>query len=478
MIGRKDEMAIFSRLLESQKPELVLITGRRRVGKTFLVREGLKQSICFEFVGTQQAELKNQLDKFTKAIGHYFPGKGQYLKFTNWAGALEYLGNCIDGLRKSRKKIVIFFDEFPWIAHHKSNFTREFGYWWNSWASKKNVIVVISGSATSWMIKKIINDKGGLHNRVTRKIHLQPFTLQETQQFLKSKKISHDPYQVMQLYMAVGGVPHYLEQVEAGESVSQSISRMCFSANGALRDEFKNLYKALFESYENYVLVVRALAKKWKGMTRQEIANSTKIADGGGLTKVLDDLESCSFILKIRPIGKKSKDILYRLIDEYSLFYLYFIEGSRASNREGWLQKSGTQEAHIWQGYAFENLCMRHQEAIKSALGISGIYSEVSSFYKKSSKQSKGFQIDMIIDRTDQAINLCEIKYYNKPVTIDKSTATLLRTRRENFREYTHTTKSLFNTLIAPYGIQANEHSNAQVDQVIKGDALFELKRF
>jgi hypothetical protein len=262
--------------------------------------------------------------------------------------------------------------------------------------------------------------------------------------------------------MAVGGVPHYLEQVEAGESVSQSISRMCFSANGALRDEFKNLYKALF------VLVVRALAKKWKGMTRQEIANSTKIADGGGLTKVLDDLESCSFILKIRPIGKKSKDILYRLIDEYSLFYLYFIEGSRASNREGWLQKSGTQEAHIWQGYAFENLCMRHQEAIKSALGISGIYSEVSSFYKKSSKQNKGFQIDMIIDRTDQAINLCEIKYYNKPVTIDKSTATLLRTRREN----------LFNTLIAPYGIKANEHSNAQVDQVIKGDALFELKRF
>lgn len=478
MIGRTEEMAIFSKLLESQKPELLLITGRRRVGKTFLVREGLKPSICFEFVGTQKGELKNQLDKFANAIEHYFPGRGKNLKFAKWDSALAQLSSCLDGMRKSKKKRVLFFDEFPWIAHHKSNFTREFGYWWNSWASKKNIVVVISGSATSWMIQKIINDKGGLHNRVTRKIHLQPFTLQETQQFLRNKKINHDPYQVMQLYMAVGGIPYYLEEVEAGESVAQSISRMCFSSNGSLRDEFQNLYKALFQSYENYVLVIRALSRKWKGMTRVEISKSTKISDGGGLSKVLNDLESCSFILKILPMGKKSKDVLYRLIDEYSLFYLHFIEGSRASNKEAWLQKSGTQEAHIWQGYAFENLCMRHQEAIKWALGISGIYSETSSFYKKSTKQSKGFQIDMIIDRADKTINLCEIKYYSKPLTIDKNYASLLRTRRENFREYTHTSKSLFNTLIAPYGIQANEHSHAQVDQVIKGDALFELKRF
>jgi uncharacterized protein len=478
MIGRQEEITIFEKLINSEKSELLLVTGRRRVGKTFLIRETCKENICFEFIGTQYGETENQLQKFALEIENSFPEKGKNVSFKNWSVALRHLSFCIEGLKKPKQKRVIFFDEFPWIAQHKSNFLQEFDYWWNSWASKHNIVVVITGSAASWMIQKVVNNKAGLHNRITQRIHLQPFTLQETKQFFESKKINLDLYQILQIYMVMGGVPHYLENIEKGESATQNINRVCFTNNGLLRNEFQNLYAALFDHAENHIVIVKTLAQKWKGLTRQELITSTNLSDGGGLTKLLDELESCGFIMKILPLGKKSKDTLYRLIDEFSLFYLHFIEGSRTSSKDVWLQKSTTQTFITWQGYAFENICMRHYEAIKFALGISGIYAEVSSFFSKGNTENAGFQIDMLLDRADNTMNLCEMKFYNGDVTVDKKMADSLRTRRAKFKEVSGTKKLLFNTLITTYGVPTTEHSLSQIDQVITMDKLFGLERF
>ena len=478
MIGRQNEISILNKLLDSERSELLLVTGRRRVGKTYLIRENFKENICFEFIGTQYRDTENQLQKFALETENFFPEKSRNVFLKNWSIAFRHLSNCVENLKKSKKKKVIFFDEFPWIAQHKSNFLQEFDYWWNSWASKQNIVVVITGSAASWMIQKVVNNKVGLHNRITQRVHLQPFTLKETQQFLESKKINLDLYQTLQIYMVMGGIPHYLENIEKGESAAQNINRICFTTNGLLRNEFQNLYAALFDHSDNHVSIVKTLSQKWKGLSRQEIIASTNFTDGGGLSKVLDELETCGFIMKIIPLGKKSKDTLYRLIDEFSLFYLHFIEGSRASSKDVWMQKSTTQPFITWQGYSFENICIRHYEAIKSALGISGIYVEISAFLFKGNSENVGFQIDMLLDRADNTINLCEMKFYNSDITVDKSTADLLRKRKARFKEVSGTKKLIFNTLITTYGVHANEHSLSQVDQVITMDKLFELDKF
>ena len=478
MVGRQEEILILNKLLDSDRSELLLVTGRRRVGKTYLIRENFKENICFEFIGTQYGDTENQLRKFALETENFFPEKGQNVSLKNWSVAFRHLSNCVENLKKSKKKRVIFFDEFPWIAQHKSNFLQEFDYWWNSWASKQNIAVVITGSAASWMIQKVVNNKSGLHNRITQRIHLQPFTLKETQQFFESKKIGLDLYQTLQIYMVMGGIPHYLENIEKGESAAQNINRICFTSNGLLRNEFQNLYAALFDHSENHVSIVKTLSQKWKGLSRQEIIASTNFTDGGGLTKVLEELETCGFIIRIIPLGKKSKDTLYRLIDEFSLFYLNFIEGSRASSKDVWMQKSTTQPFITWQGYSFENICIRHYEAIKSALGISGIYVEVSAFLFKGNSENSGFQIDMLLDRADNSMNLCEMKFYNSDITVDKSMADLLRKRRARFKEVSGTKKLIFNTLITTYGVQTNEHSLSQIDQIITMDKLFGLERF
>ncbi len=478
MIGREEEIATVERLFMSQKSELLLVMGRRRVGKTYFIEEVFKKDMTFHFIGTKDAEEKNQIEKFKDKISQYFGKKPFEINVDNWAEALKLLKVCISEMRKTKRKKVIFFDEFPWIDSHKSNFLNEFTYWWNDWASKQNMIVVVAGSATSYLIDNIENNTGGLHNRVTERILLQPFSLYEVQLFFRKKNININEYNIIQLYMATGGIPYYLENIQKGESATQAINRMCFTKSGLLKNEFDNLYKALFKKPESHIKVVEALSTKQKGLTRQEIVKLSKLSDGGGLTKILKELEACSFIIKLEALDKKSKDTMYRLIDEYTLFYFNFIKGQRTTSKDAWMHFSKKPSFNTWQGYAFENLCFRHIAAIKESLGISGIYSENSSYYYKGSKDTKGFQIDMIIDRADSVMNICEMKFYNKEITLDKATADRLRIRRATFQEITKTKKALFNTMITSYGIETNEHSLSQIDNVVTMDEFFKVKKF
>jgi len=378
MIGRQTERTLLNKKLRNKRAELIAVIGRRRVGKTFLIHQHYKKQLVFEFTGTQYADTENQLQKFAEKLDQFKKDQIAIAIPENWAAAFKQLKIYLQSIRRSKRKPVIFFDEFPWIDSPRSGFLNEFAYWWNDWASRQNIVVVICGSAASWMIDRVVNHKGGLHNRITECIHLKPFTLAEVKQYVHSINPALDNYQLLQLYMSVGGIPHYLQHLQKGESATQTINRLCFKKDGILRNEFNNLYAALYEGHERHVAVVKALSTKWKGLTRMEISKLTGLSNGGGLTQILLELTTASFIMPILPFGKKKKDTLFRLVDEYSLFYMTFIDGKRAGKKEIWLQTSREQFYKIWRGYAYENICIKHAAAIEKALGISGIITEVS----------------------------------------------------------------------------------------------------
>lgn len=478
MIGRKEETATLLDLLQSPSAALVAVYGRRRVGKTFLVKTVYAPYLCLDFTGTQKASLNNQLFKFSDKLKTAFPAVYDVEPPKTWYEAFSQLKHCLLKSENTAHKKVIFFDELPWIASQKSNFLEELAYWWNDWASQQQLVVVLCGSAASWMLQKVVSNKGGLHNRVTQKINLKPFTLAETKLYLESLQIAWDDYQIIQLYMAVGGIPTYLQAVKQGETATQAIDRILFTKDGALRNEFHNLYEALFDNHQNHITIIKTLAQKWSGMSRQEIIAKSGMKDGGGLSKVLEELEASSFIVQIPAFQKKRKDFVYRLSDEYSLFYLKFVEGSSLLGKNAWLKQANENAYTVWTGYAFENLCIKHVEAIKMALGISGIYTETSSFWHKGNQDTEGLQIDLLIDRADRAINLCEIKFYNDDFPMTEALATRLRQKREQFRTLTQTKKMLFNTLITTYGVKHSKSSMAQIDHTITMDKLFALDRF
>ncbi len=470
MIGRKQEIEMMNELLFSNKAELLAILGRRRVGKTYLVKQVYKSNMTFDFTGTQDATIENQLQKFHVKFNECFTKTKYKLPPLNWAEAFVRLKQALKQSLVRKKKPVIFFDELPWIASRKSNFLQEFSYWWNDWACHQKLLVVICGSSASWMIDKIINHKGGLHNRVTEKIVLQPFTLNETKQYLALHNIHFKPYAIIQLYMVMGGIPHYLSYIKRGESITQLINRLLLSKNALLRHEFENLYAALFDNYQNHVKVIKALSKKQKGLTRNEILKITHLKDGGAFSKVLEELKASSFISEILPFAKVKKDTLFRLCDEYSLFYLKFIDGTQASNKNVW---SLDHNHRVWQGYAFENVCFKHIEEIKQALGISGVNTNVSSFYNASNKDEK-LQIDLLIDRADNTVNICELKFYNKLTKLGKVELEKINKRRHFLETYSNTKKTLFNTLVTTYNPYKTTIVNEYIDNVIDISSFFD----
>jgi len=478
MIGRKQERQKLDYLSFSNKSELVAIIGRRRVGKTYLIKEHYNEKIVFDFTGTQHTNKKNQLKKFAVKLDEYRKEPIRSAVPIDWAEAFSQLKYYLQNLSFQDFKPVIFFDEVPWIASRRSGFLKELGYWWNDWASRQNIIVAICGSAASWMIEKVVNNTGGLHNRITEYIYLRPFTLAEVKQYIHSINPIMDHYQILQLYMSIGGIPHYLQHIRKGESATQIINRLCFKKDGILRNEFNNLYAALYENHDRHISIIKALSSKWKGLTRKEIIQQTGLSNGGSLTKILSELTTSSFVMEIIPFGKKKKDALYRLIDEYSLFYLSFIAGNRPGEKDIWLQSSQSHDYKIWRGYAFENICIKHVEAIKLALGITGIQTEVSGYRSRGNINSGGLQIDLLIDRADNSINLCEVKFYNSELTITKEDAQKLRQRRVRLQDISKTKKTIFNTLVTTYGLHANQYSFSQIDHCITMDSLFVLDYF
>lgn len=469
-VGREEEIGVLQSLSNSEQADLVAIIGRRRIGKTYLVKNAFKSQFAFHITGVKNADKETMIQAFATKIEESSKSMFPLAAPDNWMDAFRLLKNYLISIKDTKKKVV-FLDEFPWMDSHKSGFLSAFEFFWNDWAVDQNITVIVCGSSTSWMLNNVVNNKAGLHNRITKYIRLEPFTLRETQQLLYARGIKLPNYEIVQLYMALGGVPYYLNEVQNGESVIQSIDRILFSEKSSLKNEFQNLYRALFDQYEKYELVIKALSIKQKGLTRQEIIESTKISNGGGLSRILTELEECSFIKSFQPFGKEKKDLIYRLVDEYSLFYFQFNPNKKPVG--SFIQMSSSAKYKTWAGFAFESLCIKHVHQIKQALGIGGIYSTEGSFYSKGNEGETGFQIDMLIDRSDNAINLCEMKFYATEYEMNKKEAEKLRIRRELFRTKTQTKKYLINTLITTFGLRANEYSSSASDKVLKMDALF-----
>ncbi|OFX23814.1 MAG: hypothetical protein A2033_14175 [Bacteroidetes bacterium GWA2_31_9] len=467
VIGRKSEVSLLLTALASNKSELIAVYGRRRVGKTYLIRNVYKNNILFEFSGIHKGTLKQQLKNFHLK----FPVKDKsFKKPTDWLEAFHQLSQYIDSV-KFKKKKVIFIDEFPWLDTRKSNFLSAFDNFWNSYASKRNdLVVIICGSAASYMIKNIIKSKGGLHNRLTNKIQLLPFNLCETEQLLKHNKIKLSRYDILQIYMAMGGIPHYLEKINAGDSVAQTLDRLCFTKDGFLRTEFDNVFASLFDQHDNNELIIKTLATVRKGLTRNEILSKTKIKSGGTLTKTLVELEESGFIEKYLPY-QGTKDSLYRLSDEYSMFYIKFIENTKPSNGGVWTKIYGQQSYKIWSGFSFETICTKHIEQIKEGLKISGIKAIHGSWIEKNTQNSS--QIDLLIDRDDNVINVCEMKFYNTEYALDKNHANEIAKKVNAFVASTKTKKSVFVTFITSYGLIINQYSKQYVQSELTINNLF-----
>jgi uncharacterized protein len=472
IIGRKNELEILERLYTSRKSEFAIVYGRRRVGKTFLIDQRFDAHFSFRMSALANATGEQQLAKF-QTIFNASADSDLALNSPpkNWFEAFESVIKLVSQDKRSRK--VLFFDELPWFDTHGSDFIIALEDFWNNWAARRTDILLIGcGSAASWMINKLILNRGGLHNRITERILLQPFSLQETEAFLTSKGGVFDRYQLLELYMAMGGIPFYLDNVLVNRSVAQNIDRMFFTPGAILNIEYIALYRSLFNRYEKHVSVVEALAQKAKGLSRSELLAAAKLTDGGSTTNILDELEHSGFIKRYFPFGKSKRDALYQLIDPYSLFYLTFVKDAKAEGQGAWIAQADSPKWRAWSGYAFEYICRYHIDALKKRLGISGVYTEISTW--RSQESEKGAQIDLIIDRNDRVINICEIKFSTDVYAITKTYSENLANKLRAFRSETQTKKTLFLTMITTYGLKQNAYSQQLVNDTLDMTALFE----
>lgn len=463
IIGRTKECRELLRLTKSDSSEFIAIYGRRRVGKTFLVKEFYKQQFTFYASGICRGDRATQLKCFQDALMEYgYTGNGEVPQ--DWFEAFERLKTIIVKSRKNRK--VIFLDELPWMDTQKSKFVQALDLFWNKWCtSRSDIILIACGSAASWMVKNIIRNKGGLHNRITCKLHLQPFTLSETADFLKSKGIRWSKQTIAECYMIMGGIPFYLQHLDKSMSLAQNVDRMFFNESALLEDEFDNLYDSLFTHSEDYLKIVRTLAQKKRGLTRDEIVAATRITNGGGLTRKLEELQQCGFIRKYGALGFTKN--LYQLTDFYTLFYYQFLNNGKKYDEDTWMHLQGEPHHNTWLGLSFERLCFAHTLEVKRALGISGIGTKMYAF------SSDGAQIDMVIERADRFVNLCEMKFSTLPYQLTKQECSKLQKRIASLHEQLPN-RSILVTMIASNGLKHNEHSYNMIQNELSLESLFE----
>lgn len=476
IIGRKEEQRIIKNYLDSKKSELVAIYGRRRVGKTYLIKSFFNNNFDFSFSGMYNTPKTVQLVQFQKHLEKYSGAPSK--RFKDWFEAFEALQDYLDTLQKD--KIIVFLDEIPWLDTPKSNFLAAFSQFWNEWASvKNNFKLFVCGSATTWMLSKFIGDRGGLYGRVCRSIWLRPFNLGETEQFLKEVKgIEMSRYQILKAYMVFGGIPYYLDMLDKTLPFDVNVDKLFFAQGAPLFHEFDFLFRSLFNESAIYKNTVEILASRLKGMTRQDILSALKIKNGGSLTEVLDNLIKCDFIRKYTAIGKTEREAVFQLTDLFSLFYLRFSTDNSGRDVDFFAKNSNTGIMAPWRGYAFEIVCLHHIAQIKKSLSIGGVVSSFHSwscrpFVDNNGTKWNGGQIDLLIDRADDVINICEIKYSNDEYEITSAYEEQLRRRATLFSNVTKTQKTVYHTFITVYGVMQNMHSGIVQSQVLAED-LFE----
>ncbi|MBQ8673367.1 MAG: AAA family ATPase [Bacteroides sp.] len=475
LIGRKKELKLLKEYINSDKSEFVAVYGRRRVGKTFLIRKSVGDEFSFFVTGVHGAAKSEQLINFAIALQKYSCA-AQLSVPKNWILAFYELSRYLESLPAGKK--VIFIDELPWMDTAKSGFIAALENFWNSWAVLRNdVKLIVCGSATSWMINNLIRNRGGLHNRLTHHLVLEPFTLCECEEYFKAFGFSFARKQIAECYMIMGGIPYYLSMMEKSKSLAQNIDLLFFSKNAPLKDEFNDLYRALFKNASPHIEVVTALAGKGMGLTRQELLNATGLADNGAFSTVIEELEHCGFVRLYLPFGHSAfgdekrlqRNTIIQLVDFYTLFYFNFVRNNRYQDEHFWTTSLNSSLHSTWSGFSFEMLCLNHLNQIKQALGISGVQTLACSWHT-SSGRTHGAQIDLLIDRKDDTINVCEMKFAKGEFEISKAYEKSLMNKLDVFLEESKTRKSLLMTMITTHGVKSNAHSGVVQSEVVLDD--------
>ena len=471
LIGRKEEIAKLRRAYDSDQSEFIAVYGRRRIGKTYLIRNFFEDKFTFQYSGIFKAGNKQQLKVFYQSLIE------QGLEPTeeapkDWFDAFFMLQHLIMKSDASRK--VIFLDELPWMDARNSRFIPAFEHFWNGWAStRKDIILVICGSATSWIINKIFRNKGGLYNRVTYKLKLQQFSLRECEELAVSLKLPLNRNMILEGYMALGGIPYYWTKLNPNHSIGRNINDLFLKADGELHDEFNYIYASMFNSPEKYIKVVESLSGKKSGLTRDEIISKGKLESNGQLSRILEDLIECGFVRKYCHTDKRLKNAIYQLVDCYTLFYYQFIRGAHGVDEEYWVRMMQTPTYHTWCGLAFERVCLLHPRQIKSAIGISGILANLFSWHVKKNDEHPGVQIDLVINRADNVINVCEMKYAPNGYRLTDSEINKIHNRLSVFKLYTSATKVVQPVLITSNGVIKNNNS-FEIPVQVSGEQLFQ----
>lgn len=476
IIGRNTEIEELMRLYRGKRPEFVAVYGRRRVGKTYLIKELFKDKMTFYHTGMSPMDiessniLQDQLKSFYNSLVRYGWESEELPK--TWLDAFFMLMKLLESVDATKRQVV-FIDELPWMDTPRSKFLSALEYFWNSWGSgRDNLMLIVCGSATSWMEDNLINNYGGLYGRLTYEIKLSPFTLGECEAFFKSNDLKMTRYDIIQAYMAVGGIPYYLGYFQKGLSLGQNIDLLFFAKNAKLKNEFNRLFASLFSKPADYMKVINLLATRHSGFTRDGIAAATGIQKGGNFSKMLAALEASDFILRYVPFGCSKREEHYKLVDNFCLFYAKFIANGEITDQEFWEKNQNSQKLSAWKGVAFEEVCLSHIQQIKNALGIGAVTSTESAWSLCGDDDTEGTQIDLLIDRADRVVNLCEMKFYKEDFAINKAYDAKLRHRIQTLIDRLPRNRNVHLTLITTYGLTYNEYFG-QIQKLVTMDALF-----
>ena len=471
IIGRLAEIKKLTVAVNSPRAEFIALYGRRRIGKTFLVNHVYKNQFTFKMTGVIEGTLKDQFTAFADAMNDY--GFDMPEQPRDWMKAFIMLKNALKQKVNSGERCVIFIDELPAMDAENSNVAGAIGYFWNNWASlHDNIIFIICGSATSWMITNVIDSKGGLHDRITVEMPIHPFTLKETEQYLEDKHFVWNRQMILQAYMVFGGIPYYLSLLDSEESLVQNVDRLFFSQGMQMRREFRRLFNTLYKNPDRYIDIIKALSKSRRGLTRGEIAGVLKSANNGHLGKRLEDLVYCDLIRKnvVREKEIKRKDAIYQLCDFFSLFYLTFIDRAEVEQHY-WAHHVNTPEVNSWMGLTYERICMAHIGQIKHALRIDAISTVNYSWRSKTSTPAA--QIDIVIERADKIVNICEVKYSQEAYKLEKEEYDKMCKRKNAFIQETGLRHTPWLTMITTEGIAPGKYAE-MIQSQVGLDGLFE----
>ena len=472
LVARISEISRLKEFYKSGKPEFVALYGRRRVGKTYLVERLFEKEFAFNVTGIIEGSREEEDAVFLNALRRIgYTGE----PFKTWIDAFNILKALLQKKIRKGRRCIVFIDELPCFDTLRAGFVKAFGDFWNDWGCKhEEAMLIVCGSATTWMIKNIIDSHGGLHNRITHEMHIHPFNLAETEEYLLSQGVEWDRLSIVQLYSVLGGIPYYLSLIRKDDSIASAVDRLFYSEDAELRSEYSRLFKSLYKSPEPYMKIIDALCSHKSGLTREEILEKMSGVDNGHLSEYLENLEKCDFIRLYYvkdSTGRKLKKTggIYQMMDFFTVFHNSLL--SRPStDPHYWSNHLGTPSMNTWLGLSFERICMYHVPQIKQALGIDRIGTEYFSWRSRESAPS--VQIDLLIEREDRKVNICEIKYSETEYSLQKDEEAKIRSRIGAYKDESRTRYSLLPVLITTYGLKEGKYSSL-LKNVVTMEQLF-----